>query len=272
MKKVTLRKTSKGQIIVAMVVLMLLSLALGISVAGGFIKNIKTQTETDDLSKAKAASEALLESLLLVSNDTLGGYIDANNCGTVCSWSVTDVTGKPITAQATLSYAGNSTDAFNTDLETVKMFQLNLKTYPSGKIIDICWDTPASIYASYIKDTSGVISSDAYAYNAANTSNPQNNFSSAVASHGHSSCFTVMASNTPLMIRLRAYYLNTAVYIFPQAGQVIPKQGILITSVGKSGTATKTSSILKTSATLPSIFDYAIYQKSEDDPLSNVTL
>jgi hypothetical protein len=272
MNKAGLRKTSRGQIIVAMVALMLLSLALGISVAGGFIKNIRTQTETDDLSKAKAASESVLEKLLLSTNETLSGYIDNNSCGSACSWSVTDVTGKAITAQATLSYAGNSTATFTTNLETVKTFQLNLKSYPTGKIIDICWDTPASIYASYIKESGSVVSSDAYAYNAANTSNHDNSFSQAAAKHGHLSCFTVTASDTPAMIRLRAYYLNTAVYIVPEAGQVIPKQGILITAIGKSGDATKTTSVLKTSATLPSVFDYAVYQKSADAPLSNVTL
>jgi hypothetical protein len=74
------------------------------------------------------------------------------------------------------------------------------------------------------------------------------------------------------MVRLKSYYLNTTVSIFPEDGQSIPKQGIIITSLGKSGTATRKVTVLKTTGTLPAEFDYAIYQKSPDDPLSNVIL
>lgn len=262
----------RGQIIVAMIALMLLSLSLGITVAGGFIKNIRSQTNTDDLSKAGAGAEALLEQLLALPNSTLEGYIDGNNCGSACAWSVTDVTGENITASAVLSYAGNSTETFFSEIETTKVFQLNLKDYHSGSLVDICWDTPASIYASYVKENSGVISSDAYAYNAVNTSNPENNFQQATANHGHASCFSITADGTPQLVRLRPYYLNTAVYVIPQAGYAIPKQGVLIMVTGRSGDSTRIVSALKTTAVPPSIFDYAVYQKSPNEPLSNITL
>lgn len=265
-------KSHKGQILVAMIALMVLSLSLGITLAGTLIGNTRSQIQTDDSSKARAASEAILEKLLLLPNTTLEDYINNNNCGSACSWSTVDVTGQTITAHAVLSYAGNSSNTFLADLETTKAFQLNLKSYTSGKTVDICWNTPASIYASYIKDTSGVISSDAHAYNAVGTLNPENNFLQAAPKYEFLSCFTVTASDTPLMVRLRSYYLNTPIFIVPEAGQSLPKQGILITATGTSGDVSKTTAALKTSATLPGIFDYAIYQKSPNDPLSNVTL
>ena len=255
-----------------MIALMLLSLILGITAASTFMSTVKTQTRTDDLSKARAAAEALLEKLLLAPNTTLSDYIDANNCGSACTWQVTDTTGQVISAIATLSYAGNSGDSFTADLETTNPFQVNLLGYTSGKTIDICWNTPASIYASYIKDSSGTVSADAYAYNSSNTSNFDNGFSLASAKNGYTSCFTVTADNTPKMLRLRSYYLNTAVVIIPQPGEIIPKQGVLIISTGTSGDAKDTVTALKTTATLPALFDYAILQKSEDFPLSNVTL
>jgi hypothetical protein len=86
---------------------------LGISISGGFITNVKIQTQADELAKAQAAAEALIEKILLISSDTLESYIADNSCGTVCTWQVTDTTGQPITAAATLSYAGNSTEAFS---------------------------------------------------------------------------------------------------------------------------------------------------------------
>jgi hypothetical protein len=267
-----MKQTKKGQILVAMVILMLLSLSLGISIAGGFITNVKVQTQADELSKAQAAAEALIEKMLLTPSETLESYIANNSCGSACTWQVTDTTGQSITATATLSYAGNSTDIFDTDLEVTSIFQLNLKSYTSGKKIDICWNTPASVYASYIKETSGVISSKAYAFNSTSTTYPDNGLPTASANHGYTNCFTVTATESPIMVRLKSYYLNTPVYIVPETGQTIPKQGVLITSLGKSGTATREVTVLKTTGTLPGMFDYAIYQKSPDDPLSNVTL
>jgi hypothetical protein len=273
MKKIRDRiRNRKGQILVAMIILMLLSLSLGISISSGFIKNIRSQTQADDLTKAQAASEALIEKLLLISNDTLETYIQGNSCGSVCTWQVTDTTGKIISASASLSYAGNSTAGFSTDLETISTFQLNLKTYTSGKTVDICWSTPASIYASYIKETAGVITTKAYAYNAANTTHSDNGLSSATAKYGYTSCFTVTATETPDVVRLKSYYLDTPIYVVPQSGQLLPKQGVLIASTGKSGSATRKITVMKTTNSLPAIFDYAIYQKSGSDPLSNVTL
>jgi hypothetical protein len=266
------RVVRKGQIIVAMVVLILLSLSLGISIAGGFITNIKVQTQADDLSKASAAAEALVEKLLVLPNETLEDYVQNNSCGSVCTWQVTDTTGQVISASATLSYAGDSTETFVTDLETTSTFQLNLKNYTSGKTLDICWNTPASIYASYIKEISGVFSSKAYAYNSASTAYPDNGLPAASASHGYTNCFTVTANNTPTILRLKSYYLDTPIFIVPESGEVIPKQGVLINSTGKAGSATRKVVVLKSADSLPGLFDYVIYQKSPDDPLSNVTL
>lgn len=265
-------KSEKGQILVATLVLMFLSLALGISISGGFISNLRNQAQSDEASKAAAAADALVEKLLLEPTETLEEYIANNSCGSACTWSVTDTTGQLITATATLSYAGNTSETFTTDLSTTMPYQLNLRSYTSGKTLDICWDTPASIYASYIKEASGVLTSKAYAYNAADTGYPENGLPLALAKEPYASCFTVTATDTPTMLRLKTYYLNTQVYIIPESGEVIPKQGVLITSTGKSGTATRKVYVLKSTGTLPSQFDYAIYQKSSSAPLSNVTL
>ena len=270
--KFNIKKSQNGQILVAVIALMLLSLGLGVSISSSLMSRLKNQAQTDDFSKAKAAADAELERLLVIPNTTLSDYITGNSCGSVCTWQITDTNGQLITAQATLSYAGNTTDSFTADLMTTDVFQLLLSGYTSAKYVDVCWDSPASIYASYIKSAAGVINSKAYAHNAVNTLYPENGFSSSTAKDGHLSCFTVTATDTPIMVRLKSYYLNTPVYIIPEAGQVLPVQGITISVVGHAGTATARTSALKTAATLPPLFDYAIFQKSEDFPLSNVTL
>ncbi|MFH1648628.1 MAG: hypothetical protein ABIA11_02795, partial [Patescibacteria group bacterium] len=76
-------------------------------------------------------------------------------------------------------------------------------------------------------------------------------------------------SNTPEMVRLKAFYSDSYIYVIPNETQTIPSQGIIITSTGRAGNAIKSVSVLKSSAMAPEYFDYVIYQKSEDDPLSN---
>ncbi|HNS71319.1 MAG TPA: hypothetical protein PKK07_01200 [bacterium] len=259
----------KGQILVAAIVLAVLSLTLGVVASSSLIKRVSMRTQADDLSKALAAAEGAAERMLVENTSVLEEYINYGNCGSACTWQVQDLNGQIISAQVSLSYAGETTDMFDTEVETDEVFQLNLNGYTSGASIDVCWNTPSSIYASYIKNESGTIVSTPYAHNAVNTSVPENNFDSSFASHGFSNCFTVTADDTPLMLRVRPMYLNARIYFVPQSGQSIPKQGILITSVGTAGDAVKKVKVLKSTAIAPIIFDYSIFQKSPEYSLSN---
>ncbi len=264
-------KNPKGQTLVAIVALMLFALVIGVSASSRFISRMKSFTVTDDAAKAQAFAEALLERLLTVSSTTLGGYITNGNCGTNCSLSVTDTNGRIISASASLGYTGDSGSAFEADLTTTDPFQVNLLTYPTGKTIDVCWNTAASVFVSYLYDNSGTIGVDIYAYNAINSQFVDNKFSKAAVAHGFTNCFSFTTRYTPQMLRLRGMYLNTAVFIFPAAGLVVPKQGILITSTGKAGKTSKTVQALKTSAVAPSLFDFVIFQRSSSSPLSNIS-
>ena len=266
------QKKQKGQTLIAIVALMVLALGIGVSLSSHLINNLKNFTRTSDLAKAQGVSEALLERILTIPNETLDDYILHNSCGSNCAVQIDDADNVEVSAQASLSYAGNSTSSFTTNLTTVEDFQLNLISYPTGQPLSVCWDSPASIYASYIYDNSGAISADVYAYNATNTQSYGNGFSISTGGNGHISCFTITARYTPQMLRLRAYYLSTSVSIYPSAGITLPKQGILITSIGKAGLVTATVRALKTSAVVPSMFDYAIFQRSSSEPLSNVSL
>jgi hypothetical protein len=147
--------------------------------------------------------------------------------------------------------------------------QLSLQGYATDSSVDICWDNDASIFAVYVYDDGVNINSTAYASNSLNSTHTDNGFSNAVSNHGHESCFTVTTSNTPLSIRLKAFYETTDVYAVPAPGQIIPRQGILIESIGVAGEAAKTVRAVKSDASLPTVFDYVLFQKSLTDPLSN---
>jgi hypothetical protein len=219
--------------------------------------------------KARAAADAGIEKLLAIPNDTLASYIQFNNCGSSCVFSVVDTTGQTISANVTLSYAGNSSDAYEIGLTQGESGQLSLTGYSTGSFVDVCWDTGASVFASYVFQNGNTTSADTYAYNSANSSYTTNHFSNATAGNGHTSCFRVTTSNTPRLLRLQPIYSDTSVFVYPAPNQLIPTQGIYITSEGRSGESIKRVEALKTDKIGPSVFDYVLLQKSEDLPLTN---
>lgn len=258
----------KGQTFVAMVFLMVLALIIGISVSSRFVSTLRQLTRRDDASRALSIAEAGIENILLKSNDTLEDYINYGSCGNDCITQITDVTGQEIKAEISLSFAGNSEEIFELRGMQGEILQVNLSGYSSNSVISVCWNTNSSIYASYIYKDGSETKSEIYAHNPVGTTY-DNYFSEASPDHGFSSCFDVSTLLSPDMLRLKLYNSDSIVYIVPAPGEVIPRQGILIESVGYAGNAVKTVKVLRTEPISPGILDYALYQKSTEEPLSN---
>lgn len=267
-----LRKTSSGQTFVVVFMLMMLALTIGITISTRFISGMHVQTESNNVTRAQAVAEAGIERMLLVSNDTLDGYITYNNCGSNCVVTITDPSGQVLTSTIKLSYEGNSTAPYVVTVAKGDVTQVSLSGFTSGKDIYICWDTQASVYASYIYKNGTVTSSTVYAYNPASGSAPSNGFLNAASYSGHTSCFTVTATNTPSLLRIKPYYVDSDIFVIPSPGQSIPKQGILITSTGTASGTSRTVRAMKTDPIMPALFDYGLIQKSKTDTLSNSSL
>ncbi len=266
------RSKESGQVFVGIVIVMLIALTLGVTVSTRFMSTLRMNTQADELTRALGVAEAGIERILLQPNDVLDGFIQFNNCGSACVVEITDPNGKVLRADISLSYAGNSSEPYVIQLNPGDVAQVSLAGYPSNMTVSVCWDTGASIYASYIhRDGSNVPRADAYAYNSASSAYYDNNFSTATGNYGHSSCFSVNTVNSPYMLRLKGMYTQNVVYVIPSAGQVLPKQGILIQSTGVAGDARKTVRVVKTDAVMPEAFDYLLFQKAVDYPLSNAT-
>jgi len=144
-----------------------------------------------------------------------------------------------------------------------------LSGYPTDGTVDLCWNTAASIYASYIYEQSSLVKSAIYAYNPLGYSGFPNGFSNAASAHGYLNCFTVTATGTPRVIRTKIFNADTSVFALPNGGATLPSQGVLITSTGRAGNAVRVVKVLKSTAAAPEFLDFVIYQKSPSDPLSN---
>ena len=258
-----------GQTFVAIVLLMIIALTVGVAISTRFIKTLHGLAGSDDASKALHVAEAGIEKMLILPNETLEDYITYGNCGADCILTIEDSNGHNLIATIEISYMGDSTGPFILEVTPTSTKQVILNGYGTNQNISVCWDTSASIYASYIYEESGETKQDIYAYNPVSYSGAVNGFSNAIAAQGHANCFSYSTKATPRMLRIKSVNNTANVFIIPTAGQILPRQGILIESTGRVRNAVKKVSVVKSEATMPGIFDYALYQKSETDTLSN---
>ena len=268
-KKKNASVKQRGQTLIAVIVLMVVALAVGVTISSRFVKTLRDITEFDNSSRALSVAEAAVERILLIPNDTLKDYVNFNSCGSNCVLEINGLLNYKARADVTLSFAGASSGSYELKGLDGEISQVILTNYGSGSTLDICWDGSASVYASYIYEESSVVKSAIYAYNPVGYIGYENGFSNASPLHGYDNCFAVTTTGTPKLLRVKPLNSDAFIYAVPSSGQTIPSQGILITSVGRSGNAVKTVKVLKSAAAAPDFLDYVIYQKSETDPLSN---
>jgi hypothetical protein len=258
----------EGQTLIIVIVIMVLALSIGITVSSRYIKTLRDISESDNSTRALAVAEAAVENVLMVSEEDLEQYIATGTCD-ICTLEITGESNYRARADVELSHAGLSDDFFEVKVKEGEVYQLSLSGYNSDSEVYVCWDGLASIYGSYIYEQSSEFFSEIYAYNPVGYTGEPNGFSNPSPLNGHENCFSVSTSGTPRLLRVKPYNEETFLYFYPTDGQDIPSQGILITSVGRSGNAVRTVKVLKTTGMVPEFFDYVIYQKSSDDPLSN---
>ena len=273
MKNTTVKNhtnNQKGQTLVVIFMLMVVTLAIGLGISTRYVKTLHTLTGADNSSRALAVAEAAIEHLLLLPITTLEDYAQNGTCGADCYLEITSAEGQVISATIELSKLGNSSEPFLIDLKTDETNQISLMSYPDNQDVFVCWNTgDMSVTALFIHGVVGSYDNDAFSYNPTTTSHSDNNFDIAAPLFGFNHCFAINSQTNPAMIRLKAHYEEGPAVIIPSAGNSLPTQGVLIESVGSAGNATKTVVVIITDPILPSIFDYALYQKSTTDPLSN---
>lgn len=268
--KLSIFNNQKGQTLAIILVVMTMALIIGAGISTNFITNLRSRVTTDESYRADAVAQGLAERLLLKDFQTLKDYITFTNCGSECVLSITD-TNFNASATATLSFLGNSTEAFEVDATTSSASEVNLNSYGSGNL-DVCWNddaTQASIMAMLVHGSVGSYQADTYAYNSA-TATYTNGFSSATSNFGYDNCFTVTGRTNPQFLRIRTAYDDVKVYVKPTGSASIPSQGVRIVSTGTSNGVNRVVTVTKSDSFLPADFEYALFQNSTTLPLTNV--
>jgi len=96
-----------------------------------------------------------------------------------------------------------------------------------------------------------------------------NGFSQAATNFGYTNCFNIAGQTTPKLLRLKSVYNDVDAFVIPAPGVSLPIQGILIKSTGSVKDLTRVVSVIKSAASLPTSFDYAIQMKSTTTTFSN---
>lgn len=260
----------KGQVLVSVVMLMIIAAAASIAISTRFMKNLRSGITTDFSARSLAAAESGIERMLLLPNTTLEEYINNNSCGSACNYTLNGDDNIVSNVAVTLEFDGNTNNAYTVELSEDSIKEINLIGY-AGSNLNICWNSnDASIYASYVYQSGTDYSASTYAINSVDPADPFNGFELATSGNGYTNCYSLAFSGTsPQLLRLKSVYDTTSVYLLPSSSAVIPSQGILITSKATTQDITRSVTVLKSTTSLPELFDYALYQVSETDTLTN---
>ncbi len=250
-----MQRSYKGQTLVIIVSVMVIALAVGMSISTRFVKSLSNMSRVDLSSRALAIAEAGAEHLLSLPMDTLSGYINANNCDSVCRIEIVGTDGVTATADVVLAYEGNTSGQYNFRLDAAQTLEVSLSGYPSNTTFQLCVDTvtlsnPLAVSVLFISGSSGSYVTSTYL----------------LEDFG---CHTIPGKTNPVAVRIRSLYDDLNAYILPSSSATIPSQGILITSTGKVNDVVKKVTVLKTYNALPTEFDFVLYSKSAEEPLSN---
>lgn len=269
-----LLNNQKGQTIAAVILIMIVALGIGVTLSVRNVNRLRQQTSQSNSDRALGVAEAAVERMLEKDYQTLVDYINFSSCGSDCTLDILGDDGLNAHADVALSMAGNSSDPYRVELDEDSVVEVSLDPYPDNTDINVCWNYSGSgekpsVVGQLVKGVPGNYEVDSYAYNSVGSLNSSNNFSDAASGLGYDNCFVVDSSSNPIALRLKAIYNQVTAFVIPSGTTTLPTQGILIESVGTVVDSQRKVEVLLSDPYLPGVFDYVLYQKATDSPLSN---
>lgn len=283
-----MHNSSSGQILVLVLLVVLVGMTVGLSVASRTLTTLRNQAELTESNRAFSAAEAGIEQALLQLKQ-------GNDCsGNSCAPSIDNVQ----TNVSVIDVGGSSNPGRSygvSSLNKDEVFQLNLDSF-SGASVNVYWGnngdngncaSSAALVSTlvYINASGeyGVQKAtfDACKSDSANPSRAANNFDTDVAinpsisltlqdgtlvsdyGYGRTIHMPTTSGVRPISLRVRLMYAGPKPVAFmPVSGSNLPFQGKQITSTSVVGGQQRTVKVLRSNDTLPAIFDYALFNGS----------
>ena len=272
----------RGQVLLIVLLVMVIALTVGLSVASRNITNLRTSREEASSQKALAAAEAGIEQALKTNTTIPIG---------------TSFTGEPQTTYGTTVNAVSGTEVLLTGGNVVPKdegadiwlvphnlppdetpnFSLpwtgNLTIY-WGDTSDVCDQTPANntMAALEVAVVSGPVSSPVLtrsAYDPCAIGRSSNNFSAAlgggtVSDKSFSHSTSIIPITSGLLVRVAPLYASTPIAVTVNTGPALPSQGIRIDSTGESQGTSRKINVFKGYPQLP--VQYFLYGLFSPNP------
>jgi hypothetical protein len=260
----------KGQVLLITVLVLSVAVTIALSLIGRSVSDISMSRNLEESARAFSAAEAGLEQAL--------------KTGTTTNVKATYATG--------VSYVSSSIDLGGTTgiytLPTTSLGQvesiwlvghnpdnsINEADPYLGSSLDICWTPPLDgepvpaieVIVYYKSGLLYLVNRQAYDPDITRASN---NFETADINGTCGSVTGVykktitLPGGTPLLARIRPFYNSTALTIAPVgAGNLLPKQGVEITSTGQTDGGVTRKIVVQRQYPWPaSIFDYVVYSQ-----------
>lgn len=269
MKLLQKKKKQEGQTLLIVVLIMVISLTVGLSIASKTITNLRTSTEEVSSAQALSAAETGVQQSIKLGAGTTGNFASNN---TAFNTSLTSVSGTSF-----LVNGGNvipqdeGVDVWLIDHNSAGNLVVPFSPWaPAGGTLTIYWgdsSTGCNNAALEIVKVTGTLASNAistrYGYDPCAARGISNKLSSPLQSastvSGKTFYYSASISVTSgLVVRIIPLYTNTVLAV--TGSLALPSQGSIITSTGTSSNVVRKISVVANYYSLPSqFFTYGLF-------------
>lgn len=270
----------RGQILVLVLLVVVVSLAVGLSVAARNLTNLRTSTQTEQSQRAFSAAEGGVEDVLsklagvaavAAGTGTLPGCSNVTSGTAKCDLTVGGV-GTTVNVVARQNYESTVEIGYvgQVDVNDAATSATSVKIEWAKKTDAVEQVNPASIILTFVRDVGGVISQtrSAIAGGSLLAGSNEVGFSapSGCASADFERCTQISLPVGSTILRIRPFWNKTTVRVSGVGGS-IPVQSYDLTSTAKTDLGiTRRVQVTRTyRSALPAVFDYALYA---EDPIS----
>lgn len=253
----------KGQALLVILLVMVVGLTIGLSLATRSVTDVKISSQIEQSSRAFSAAEAGIEAVLK-GEAPPASPVPIGDAFYTVSMTMAGGTDQPLPL-GKIGVADTYT-VWLASHDSAGDPQVAEASDYDGASIDICWNEGAmETNLIYKTGTAYRIQRGAYDPNAGRRNN--NKFADVDGGVNCGGTFTYgkrislpsPATTIAIGLRLRPFYSETNVGVAPLAGQNLPSQGIAIISSGTAGNTTRKVSVLQSYHSLPAIFDYVLF-------------
>lgn len=238
-----------GQVLILVLLVVVVSLAVGLSVASRNITNIRTSTQTEESQKAFSAAEGGIESIL--SQDLATFTPGADN---------------QVTVGGVTAHVNVTPDTYKLMITNGNIGQIDLEGKALNDTIKVSWGVSGETAATVeITEVWSANSQTRYMcfYGTGGTETGTSSAQCTTGTGGYSKSATLTLHKAPHLLRIRPFGISTFEVTNLTGAALHPQMYTLTSTASTADGITRSVKVTKTALPLlPAVFDYAIYSDS----------